>query len=289
VRLCGEAAAMAEEPPRKKPARASGKVDRACIYAVVPARAGSKGVKGKNIKDFCGMPLMAWAINNGVKSKHVTRTFVSTDSEEYQKIAIAHGAEAPFLRPAEISHDTATDFQLFEHFLRWMKENEPADKQPSLLVQLRPTAPCLTVDIVDAAIEKFLEFEDSGFDSLRSVTPADHEPFNMYFLDPSEDKAEQERLVPIIPTSYNRHKPSEIINEPQSVARQILPKIYWHNAYIDIIRPSTILEQGCCMGRRCISFHMAAEETTDIDTPEQWATAEVRKRAQLAAQAKTAQ
>merc|ERR1719379_1119770 len=78
---------------------------------------------------------MAWAIENGVKSKYVSRTFVSTDSEEYQKIALAHGAEAPFLRPSEISHDTATDYELFDHFVRWMMENEPG-KEPSLLVQL---------------------------------------------------------------------------------------------------------------------------------------------------------
>mmetsp|Transcript_99107 Transcript_99107/g.256219 ORF Transcript_99107/g.256219 Transcript_99107/m.256219 type:complete len:284 (+) Transcript_99107:70-921(+) len=274
---------MAEEPPSKRRATALGKIDRACIYAVVPARAGSKGVKGKNIKDFCGKPLMAWAIENGLKSKYVTRTFVSTDSEEFRQVALAHGAEAPFLRPAEISHDTATDYEFFVHFLQWMKENEPEHKQPSLLVQLRPTAPCLSVESVDAAIEKFLEHEDAGFDSLRSVTPADHEPFNMYFLDPSVDEAERERLVPIIPTSYNRHRPSEIIKEPQSVARQILPKIYWHNAYIDIIRPSTILEQGCCMGKRCLSFHMRPDDTADIDTPDQWDAAEAKKRTQLAA------
>mmetsp|Transcript_13204 Transcript_13204/g.28895 ORF Transcript_13204/g.28895 Transcript_13204/m.28895 type:complete len:266 (-) Transcript_13204:72-869(-) len=265
---------MAAEP--------SGKIDRACIYAVVPARSGSKGVTGKNVKDFCGKPLMAWAIENGTKSKYIKRTFVSTDSPDYQKVAIHHGAEAPFLRPAEISHDTATDFQLFEHFLKWMKENEPAEKYPSLLVQLRPTAPCLTVETVDAAIEKFLEHETEAFDSLRSVTPADHEPFNMYFMDPKEPST---KLTPIIPVSYHKDDPSQIITEPQSVARQILPKIYWHNAYIDLIRPATILEQGCCMGKRCMSFLMGPEDNADIDTPEQWAMAEEKKRAQLAAAA----
>merc|ERR1712151_941135 len=112
--------------------------NRANIYAMIPARAGSKGVKRKNIKDFCGKPLMAWAIENGIKSRFVARTFVSTNSDEYRKVAVSHGAEAPFLRPEEISHDTATDFQLFDHFLQWMKENEPPEKYPSLLVQLRP-------------------------------------------------------------------------------------------------------------------------------------------------------
>merc|ERR1712050_434440 len=131
--------------------------------------------------------------------KFITRTFVSTDSEEYRQVAIKHGAEAPFLRPKEISHDTATDFQLFEHFLGWMRENEP-DKQPSLLVQLRPTAPCLTTEIVDSAIEKFLKHEDEDYDSLRSVTPVDHEAFNMYFV----DVAETERLQPVIPKSHHK-------------------------------------------------------------------------------------
>merc|ERR1719188_1647239 len=132
----------AEEPPTKKSRSEfivkNVAIDRSRIYAMIPARSGSKGVKGKNVKDFCGKPLMSWAIENGLRSKFITRTFVSTDSTEYQRIAIRHGAEAPFLRPAEISHDTATDFQLMQHFLKWMKENEPADRQPSLLVQLRP-------------------------------------------------------------------------------------------------------------------------------------------------------
>lgn len=271
---------MTDGEPPLKVARTSQlpKIDRSRIYAMVPARSGSKGVKGKNIKDFCGKPLMAWAIANGVNSKYISRTFVSTDSEDYRKIALEHGAEAPFLRPAEISHDTATDFQLFEHFLGWMKENEP-DRQPSLLVQLRATAPCTTVEMVDACIEKFLKHEDEGYYSLRSVTPADHEPFNMYFLDVQEN----ERLVPLIPKSHHKDDASQIINEPQSVARQILPKIYWHNAYIDILRPETILEKKNCMGERCLSFVMSPDDTQDIDNAEQWAAAETKKRSQLEA------
>lgn len=268
--------AMAEEPPAKKPRVGYGKIDPSKIYAVIPARSGSKGVKGKNIKDFCGKPLMAWAIENGLKSKFISRTFVSTDSEHYREIALKHGAEAPFLRPAEISHDTATDFQLFDHFLHWMKEHEP-ENFPSLLVQLRATAPCTTVEMVDGCIEKFLKYENDDYDSLRTVTPADHEPFNMYFVDPGNG----EELVPIIPKTYHKDDASQVIPEPQSVARQILPKIYWHNAYIDLIRPVTILEQKSCLGKKCLSYHMLPEDCQDIDNPEQWAAAEVVKKKQL--------
>jgi len=278
-----EAPIEARDAPSKRPRIEEamyGKIDRRRIYAVVPARAGSKGIKGKNIKDFCGKPLMGWAIENGVKSKHIFRTFVSTDSEEFRKVAISLGAEVPFLRPADISHDTATDFQLMDHLLRWMEEHEP-EAQPSLLVQLRPTAPCVTVAEVDAAIERFLQREDEPWDSLRSVAPADHEPFNMYFLDTDNGVG----LKPLLPVTHHKDDPAQIIEEPQSVARQILPKIYWHNAYIDIIRPSCIRVHKNCMGKRCLSFHMGQDCNADIDTPEQWAAAEAKKLAQLAAAA----
>lgn len=254
-------------------------VDRARIYAVVPARAGSKGVKGKNIKDFLGKPLMGWAIQNAIQSKYISRVFVSTDSPEYQTIAIEQGAEVPFLRPAAIAHDTATDYQLFDHFLKWFKQNEPKDKQPALLVQLRATAPCVTVEEVDACIEHFLKHELEGYDSLRTVTPIDHEAFNQYLLDPRKP----ERLLPLVKSSWRNDDYTVKIPEPQSVARQILPKIYWHNAYVDIMRPETILEQKCCMGNKCLAFHMPPDANADIDTPEQWAAAEEKKRAMLAA------
>jgi len=270
------ALAMAEGEPPKKVARiARPKINRDHIYAVIPARSGSKGVLGKNIKQFCGKPLMAWQISNGVNSKHISRTFVSTDSEAYKKIALEHGAEAPFLRPANISHDTATDFQLFEHFIEWMRVNEP-DRQPSLLVQLRATAPCTTTETVDACIEQFLKFEDSA-DSLRSVTPADHEPFNMYFLDVEHP----ERMVPLIPKSHHKDDPKDIILEPQSVARQILPAIYWHNAYVDIFRPEVITTHKNMMGEKCLAYHMKKEDCQDIDNPEDWVKAEAFKKKQL--------
>eukprot|EP00929_Paragymnodinium_shiwhaense_P053629 TRINITY_DN2685_c0_g1_i1.p1 TRINITY_DN2685_c0_g1~~TRINITY_DN2685_c0_g1_i1.p1 ORF type:complete len:316 (+),score=82.98 TRINITY_DN2685_c0_g1_i1:77-1024(+) len=263
------AKAMKSAPKAMKRSKL-GKIDRDRIFAIVPARSGSKGVKGKNIKIFCGKPLMAWAIDNAKHSKYIKRVFVSTDSEDYQKVALEHGAEAPFLRPADISHDTATDYQCFDHFIRWMKENDVA---PSLIVQLRATAPCCTTETVDACIEEFLKHEDEGFDSLRTVTKIHHEAFNMYKLDPHETT----RLLPLIKETHHKDDGNHIIKEPQSVARQILPQLYWHNAYVDIMRPETILEQGCCMGERCLPFFMGEDETDDIDNAEQWEAAEKKK------------
>jgi len=142
----------------------------------------------------------------------------------------------------------------------------------------RATAPCNTVETVNACIEKFLKHEDEGFDSLRTVTPIDHEAYNMYRLDPHEPA----HLRPLVLEAYHKEDPSVRIMEPQSVARQILPKLFWHNAYVDIMRPETILNQGCCMGQRCLAFHMTVEDCQDIDTPEQWADAENKKKQMLA-------
>merc|ERR1719175_443858 len=101
----------------------------------------------------------------------------------------------------------------------------------------------------------------------------------MYLVDPRSDGGV--RLSPIIPKVWRRDRPAEELTEPQSVARQILPTVYWHNAYVDLIRPSTILEQKCCMGRRCLSFCMSSEDNVDIDTPEQWMDAEKKKKLEL--------
>ncbi len=87
------------------------------ILAIIPARSGSKSVVDKNIRLFQGIPLIAHSIIIARKSKYITRVIVSTDSERYAEIAKEYGAETPFLRPKEISGDTATDLEVFKHSL----------------------------------------------------------------------------------------------------------------------------------------------------------------------------
>jgi hypothetical protein len=94
------------------------------MIAIIPARSGSKGVPGKNIKLLGGIPLFAFSIIAAKMMPSVSRVILSTDSEEYAQIAIEYGAEVPFLRPNEISGDKSTDFDLFLHALNWFKENE---------------------------------------------------------------------------------------------------------------------------------------------------------------------
>lgn len=101
---------------------------------------------------------------------------------------------------------------------------------PNYVVQLRPTAPLNKASAVDAAVRHLMAHELMDYDSLRSVTPYDHEAYNSYWLRP--DGSTLKPLIMHKDISPWRDLPSE----PQSVARQILPNIYWHNAYIDIVR-----------------------------------------------------
>ena len=78
------------------------------VYAIIPARSGSKGVPNKNIMNLGGYPLIAYSIAVAKKCSTIDRVIVSTDSEEYASIALKYGAEVPFLRPSDISNDSST-------------------------------------------------------------------------------------------------------------------------------------------------------------------------------------
>src|SRR5512139_3426113 len=129
------------------------------ILALIPARGGSKGIPRKNIRSFAGYPLIAWSIAAAKQSSCVTRIIVSTDDEEIASVAREYGAEAPFLRPAELAQDNTTDLPVFEHALQWLADNE--GYKPDVLVQLRPTSPIRPKDCVDNAVRILMEHADA--------------------------------------------------------------------------------------------------------------------------------
>ena len=103
------------------------------ILALIPARGGSKGIPRKNIRSFAGYPLIAWSIAAAQQASCVTRVIVSTDDQEIAAVAREHGAETPFLRPAEFAQDQTTDLPVFEHALQWLEEKE--GYQPDVVIQ----------------------------------------------------------------------------------------------------------------------------------------------------------
>jgi CMP-N,N'-diacetyllegionaminic acid synthase len=125
------------------------------IIAIIPARGGSKGLPGKNIKELCGKPLIAWSIEAGLGSRYLDEVMVTTDSEEIARIARSFGASVPFIRPAELANDTATSIDVIRHTLNFY-ENE-LHKKFDYIVLLEPTSPLREKEDVDKAIEQLLE------------------------------------------------------------------------------------------------------------------------------------
>ncbi|OEU64923.1 MAG: acylneuraminate cytidylyltransferase [Desulfobacterales bacterium PC51MH44] len=134
------------------------------VLAIIPARGGSKGLPGKNIKYLCGKPLIAWSIEQALKSKYVDNVFVSTDSGEIEKIAKECGANVPFLRPAELAAD---DSPTFEAILHALEQLALMGESYDYVALLEPTSPLKKSNDIDDAISMIVQNTDT--DCLVSV------------------------------------------------------------------------------------------------------------------------
>lgn len=222
------------------------------VLAIIPARSGSKSVKDKNIRMINGKPMMAYSIGHALQAECIDRVIVSTDSGKYAQIAREYGAEVPFLRPAEYATDTALDIDVFVHALRYLEENE--GYMPELVVQLRPTYPVRRISDIENMVKYMRDNPD--IDSIRCIAPAKEIAYKMWFKD------ENNMLRPVmtdIPECYN-------------MPRQQLPKIYYQNACIDVVRTEVVLNQHSMSGSKIAGYEM--DENFDIDTEDEFLEAE---------------
>lgn len=242
------------------------------VLAVIPARAGSKSVPHKNIREIGGKPMLAHSIDHALTSRYINRVIVSTDSEEYAAIAKEYGAEVPFLRPAEYATDTALDYDVFYHALTWLADNERY--KPDLVVQLRPTYPIRNVEDIDNMIKLLIDHPEA--DSVRSMSRAQEIPYKMWLQDEVEISKElqdaempskAEQLDSGTGTAMGRVKPLMTdIPECYNMPRQELPVAYYQNACIDIFRPDVVLYKKSMSGDYILGYEM--KENYDIDTEE---------------------
>ena len=223
------------------------------VLAIIPARGGSKGIPGKNIRCFAGYPLIAYSIAAAQQSEYVTRVIVSTDDEKIAEVARQFGAEIPFLRPAELAEDSTLDFPVFEHALRWLKDKE--GYTPEVVIQLRPTSPIRPPSCVDDAIKILLQHPHA--DSVRGIVPAGQNPHKMWRLDPATGQMNNLLDVPGVAEPYN-------------APRQILPPVFWQTGHIDAIRAKTILEKKSMSGNVIMPLVLDPRYTVDIDNLYDW-------------------
>lgn len=218
------------------------------VLAIIPARSGSKSVKDKNIRLIDGKPMIAYSIEHALKAECIDRVIVSTDSEEYAAIAREYGAETPFIRPAEYATDTSLDIEVFEHALEFLKERE--GYVPEIVVQLRPTYPIRNIEDIEKMVR--LIRSDDTIDSVRCIAPAKEVAHKMWYR---EDDGSLRPIITEIPECYN-------------MPRQQLPKVYYQNACIDVIRTEVITGQHSMSGKRILGYEM--DENFDIDTEEEF-------------------
>ena len=125
-------------------------IDGKKVLGVIPARGGSKGLPGKNIREINGRPLIAWSIRAAQGSRLLDRTIVSTDDKDIAGVARTFGCEVPFMRPSELASDTANSTDVALHAL---EACQVEDGEYGFLVFIEPTSPLRTSDDIDAALE----------------------------------------------------------------------------------------------------------------------------------------
>lgn len=217
------------------------------ILGLIPARGGSRGIPRKNIIPVAGKPLIAYTIEEAIKSRYIDRVIVSTDDEEIAEISKKYDAEVPFMRPKELAGDDTPDLPVFIHTLKWLKDNQ--DYIPNLIVHLRPTSPLRKVEHIDEAI-KILKSNKTA-DSIRGVCIPYQTPFKMWMI-------KGRYMKPLL--KFKKIK--ELYNTP----RQLLPPVYWQNGHIEVTRYETIMKKHSMTGDKILPYVMDSEYSIDIDS-----------------------
>lgn len=222
------------------------------LLAVIPARGGSKGIPGKNLRPLGGLPLIGHSIRLAALCPEITRTIVSTDSEEIAEAARALGAEVPFLRPAAIAGDTTAILPVLQHALA---ELDPGGELYEYLLLLDPTSPGRLPEDIAGAFAKLRA--DRDVDGIVGVSEP---PFNPIWHSVVERDGKLAMLLPE-GVGYGR--------------RQDVPRVFRINASLYIWRTAFLREEreSWLRGRHLI-WEIPDIRAIHIDAPDDLAHAE---------------
>ena len=215
------------------------------ILAIIPARGGSKGLPGKNVRPLAGKPLIAHTVELAKRCPSLTRTVVSTDSEEIAKAAQTAKGDVPWLRPAELATDTATTAGVVKHALQACEKEE--GKPYDSIVVLQATSPLRTVGDVEGAIKLF---QSSKAPAVISVCEFEH-PLSWAVLVGDDDA-----LTP--------HPAAAKVDYTQG--RQSLAKVYRFNGAVYVYSREVALAARGGMVAGARAYVMPVERSVDIDT-----------------------
>ena len=218
--------------------------------AVIPARGASKRIPRKNIKPFCGKPMIAYSIEAALASGCFDEVIVSTDDEEIAEISLTHGAAVPFMRPETLSDDHTGTTPVIVHATEWLNK---AGTPPDYVCCIYATAPFVRPEDIQVGLSRL---EAAGCDYAFSVTS---------FAFPIQ------RAVRITAESrVEMFTPSAFQTRSQDLAEAFhdAGQFYWGTA-------SAWLEAKLIFGAGSVPVVLPRYRVQDIDTPEDWVTAEL--------------
>jgi N-acylneuraminate cytidylyltransferase len=214
---------------------------------VIPARAGSKGVPGKNIKALNGKPLILYTVEAARAVFPDAVICVSTDSEEIKQIVEKAGLSVPFLRPDELATDTATTQEVLKHALTFYQGN---GYNPDVVILLQVTSPFRT----DQHIREALKLYTTEIDMVVSVKETSSNPYYVLFLE------EEGYLKKVLQSTTTR--------------RQDLPKVWEYNGALYLINAASLQQKNIAGFERVVKYVMDEYASHDIDTMLDWQVAE---------------
>ena len=210
-------------------------IDGRTVLGLIPARGGSKGVPRKNIRPLAGRPLITWTIEAARRSRTIDRLVLSSDDPEIIAVATKFGAEAPFVRPAELATDEADAMSVVRHALAQFAD--PYD----YLVLLQPTSPLRTADDIDATVARCA---DAGVPCV-SVCEPDKSPYWMFKC------GADGRLVPLLAALPKR--------------RQDATAVAVLNGAVYAAETATLRRGADFLGPQTVYYMMPKERSIDID------------------------
>ncbi|MBD5357792.1 MAG: acylneuraminate cytidylyltransferase family protein [Bacteroides sp.] len=217
---------------------------------LIPARGGSKGIPGKNVKLFCGRPLICRAIEQALEcAKENDFILVSTDSPEIKDVAEGCGITVPFLRPPHLATDTASSYDVIVHAL---DELEKQGRQFEKIVLLQPTSPLRT----SADIQEAIALWSSAVDMVVSVCEAKTNPYYNGF------ETDESGFLHISK------------GEGKFTRRQDAPKVWEYNGAVYVMTVASLRKGAMSSFKKIVPSVMSADRSVDLDTPTDWIIAE---------------
>ncbi len=218
------------------------------MLAIIPARGGSKGLPGKNIRELLGKPLIAYTVEAALASENIDRVIISTDDDQIAQVAVNYGAECPFMRPRELAMDTATSIDTFIYTIDRLSKN--GNERIDDFIVLQPTSPLRTSEDINGAIKLF---KKNNADSVVSYTEEDH---------------------PIFWHKYVKDDGSfEDVFSNDFMSRQNYRKTYHPTGAIYVFKYS-LIKEGKYYTDKSYAYIMPRVRANDIDTLEDFEYAE---------------